>query len=80
VKHLLAFLMLAALALATPTQAGNTSSNSSSNSSNGVHTRVDTVITDDGRGRSVYERRVYRQRDRDSYRPMRRWQRVEDDD
>jgi hypothetical protein len=80
VKHLFTFSMLAALALATPSQAGNTSSNSSSNSSNGVHTRIDTVITDDGRGRSVYERRVYRQRDRDDYRSQRRWQRVEDDD
>lgn len=78
--HLFAFSMLATLALATPAQAGNTSSNSSSNSSNGVHTRVDTVITDDGRGRSVYERRVYRHRDRDSYRPLRRWHRGEDDD
>jgi hypothetical protein len=41
-------------------EAGNTSSNSSSNSSNGVHTRVDTIISDDGRGRRTYERREYR--------------------
>ncbi|QCI67265.1 hypothetical protein [Phreatobacter stygius] len=71
-KHLLIASVLATLALATPGQAGNTSSNSSSNSSNGVHTRVDTIITDNGRGRRVYERRVYRQRD-DGYRSMRRW-------
>ncbi|HEY5794511.1 MAG TPA: hypothetical protein VIU82_05815 [Bosea sp. (in: a-proteobacteria)] len=46
---------------AAPALAGNTSSNSSSNSSNGIHTRVDTVITDDDRGRrSYYERRIYR--------------------
>jgi hypothetical protein len=38
------------------------------------------VITDDGRGRSVYERRVYRQRDRNSHPSMRPWQRVEEDD
>ncbi len=49
----------ATLALATAALAGNTSSNSSSNSSNGVHTRVDTVVTDDERGRRFYERRVY---------------------
>jgi hypothetical protein len=42
---------------------GNQSSNSSSNSSNGVHTRVDTYQTDDGRGRRTYERRIYRERD-----------------
>jgi hypothetical protein len=80
VKHLFMASMLAALVLATPSQAGNTSSNSSSNSSDGVHTRVDTVITDDERGRHVYERRVYRSRDRDDERSRRRWQRVEDDD
>jgi hypothetical protein len=46
---------------AVPALAGNTSSNSSSNSSNGVHTRVDTIISDDDRGRRrVYERRSYR--------------------
>lgn len=79
-KYLFAVSILAGLALATPTHAGNTSSNSSSNSSKGVHTRVDTVITDDARGRSVYERRVYRQRDRNTHPSMRRWQRVEEDD
>ena len=80
VKHLFIVPMLATLAIATPSQAGNTSSNSSSNSSNGVHTRVDTVITHDERGRRVYERRVYRSRDWDDERSWRRWQRVEDDD
>ncbi|HEY8566223.1 MAG TPA: hypothetical protein VIL65_12030 [Beijerinckiaceae bacterium] len=58
--------------------AGNTSSNSSSNSSNGVHTRVDTIVRDDDRGRRVYERRVYRDE-----RPSRRWERrgrPQDDD
>ncbi|QRM34389.1 hypothetical protein [Microvirga sp. VF16] len=78
-KYLLTFLMLVALSVATPSHAGNTSSNSSSNSSNGVHTRVDTVITDEGRGRTVYERRVYRQRERDDDRSKRRWPRGEDD-
>lgn len=52
--------LLAGLA-APPALAGNTSSNSSSNSSNGIHTRVDTVITDDDHGRRrYYERRIYR--------------------
>lgn len=54
---------LAALAMiaAGPALAGSTSSNSSSNSSNGVHTRVDTVIQEDDRGRRrVYERRIHR--------------------
>jgi hypothetical protein len=63
-----------------PTQAGNTSSNSSSNSSNGVYPRVDTVIPDAGRGRSVYERRIYRQRDWNNYRSHRRWQQGEGDE
>jgi hypothetical protein len=80
VKHLLMASMLVTLSIATPSQAGNTSSNSSSNSSDGVHTRVDTVITDDERGRRVYERRVYRQRERAEDRYKRRRQRVEDDD
>ncbi|WP_147022396.1 hypothetical protein [Microvirga aerophila] len=74
------FSMLVTLLIATPSQAGNTSSNSSSNPSNGVHTRVDTVITDAERGQRVYERRVYRYRDRDDDRSRRRWQRAEDDD
>lgn len=59
-KIVLSTVLLGGL-LAVPALAGNTSSNSSSNSSNGVHTRVDTVITDDGRGRRRYEeRRSYR--------------------
>ena len=41
---------------------GSQSSNSSSNSSGGVHTRVDTYQTEDGRGRRTYERRIYRER------------------
>ena len=53
-------------------QAGNTSSNSSSNSSNGVHTRVDTIISDDGRGRRFYERREYRGRIEEPRRSRRR--------
>ena len=53
-------------------QAGNTSSNSSSNSSNGVHTRVDTIISDDGRGRHYYERREYRGRIEEPRRSRRR--------
>lgn len=69
-----ASLLLAVLA-ATPVLAGNTSSNSSSNSSNGVHTRVDTIVTDDDRGRrGVFERRVYRdERGYREYRRYRRW-------
>lgn len=59
-KTVAASIVLATL-LAGDAFAGNTSSNSSSNSSNGIHTRVDTVISDDGRGRrSYYERRIYR--------------------
>jgi hypothetical protein len=80
VERLFMISMLLTLCIATPSQAGNTSSNSSSNSSNGTHTRVDTVITDDERGRRIYERRVYRSRDRDDDRSRRRWQRVEGDD
>jgi hypothetical protein len=72
--------MRAALALATPSQAGNTASNSSSNSSDGVRTRIDTVITDDGRERRIYERRVYRQHDWNDHRFKRRRSGVEDDD
>ena len=79
--------------LATPLAlAGNTSSNSSSNSSNGVHTRVDTITTDDGRGRTFYQRRSVRidaDRGRPTYKrygvregygPVRRWHRDDDDD
>lgn len=79
-KYLLMVSMLVDLSFATPGQAGNTSSNSSSNSSNGVHTRVDTVVTDDGWGRRVYERRVYHQRARDDDRPKHRGRRMGDDD
>jgi hypothetical protein len=39
---------LIVLALTPVAQAGNTSSNSSSNSSKGIHTRVDTIIADEG--------------------------------
>jgi hypothetical protein len=74
--------------------AGNTSSNSSSNSSNGVHTRVDTITTDNGRGRTIYERRSVRIdadrgrsgyvrntiRERYGHRTMRRWHSADDDD
>ena len=47
-KGLIALSGLIVLALTLVGQAGNTSSNSSSNSSNGVHTRVDTIIADEG--------------------------------
>jgi hypothetical protein len=92
-KRLLVMLILTVVL--TPTsQAGNTSSNSSSNSSNGVHTRVDTIITDNGRGRTIYERRSVRidadrgrptymrnsVRERYGYRSMRGWHRDGDDD
>lgn len=83
---------LISTAVLTPAAlAGNTSSNSSSNSSNGVHTRVDTITTDDGRGRTMYERRSVRidgdrgrpqmrgvVRERYGDRGMRRWH--DDDD
>lgn len=88
---LLAVLTLSISALTTVALAGNTSSNSSSNSSNGVHSRVDTVITDNGRGRTIRERRsiriddgrgrsTYTVREREKYghRAMRRWH--DDDD
>lgn len=64
VKSLLALSTLAVFMFIPAAQAGNTSSNSSSNSSNGVHIRVDTVIVDDHRGRTIYERRVVRERRR----------------
>jgi hypothetical protein len=92
-KRLLVPLILTVV-LAPAALAGNTSSNSSSNSSNGVHTRVDTITTDDGRGRTIYERRSVRidadrrrptymrnsVRERYGYRPMRGWHRDDDDD
>jgi hypothetical protein len=60
-RSLLLALAAGASLLAAPAAAGNTSSNSSSNSSNGVHTRVDTIVRDDDRGRrSIQERRIYR--------------------
>ncbi|TCR69899.1 hypothetical protein [Bosea sp. BK604] len=60
-KTVAASILLATSFCAGEAFAGNTSSNSSSNSSNGIHTRVDTIISDDGRGRrSYYERRIYR--------------------
>jgi hypothetical protein len=62
VKTCAVSLMVLTLLGLSAAQAGNTSSNSSSNSSNGVHTRVDTIISDDGRGRRIYERREYRGR------------------
>ncbi len=79
--HRLALTLLAgALSLAAvEAHAGNTSSNSSSNSSNGVHTRVDTIVTDDERGSRSYERRTYR-RDRPAARVYRERRIVEDDD
>lgn len=94
-KRLLAGLILTTLALTPAALAGNTSSNSSSNSSNGVHTRVDTLSTEDGRGRTrTYLRRSVRidadrapprsmrntVREKHGYRPMRRGQLADDDD
>jgi hypothetical protein len=58
---------------------GNQSSNSSSNSSNGVHTRVDTYQSDDGRGRRFYQRRVY-ERFEEPPRRARRWRGPRGDD
>jgi hypothetical protein len=95
-KRLFALSILIILALMPVALAGNTSSNSSSNSSNGVHTRVDTIVTDDDRGRTVYVRRsvrIDRDRGRSIYmretirerapygqRKMRRWHPADDDD
>ncbi|KRQ90978.1 hypothetical protein [Bradyrhizobium valentinum] len=92
-KRLLVALILTILAPTTVALAGNTSSNSSSNSSNGVHTRIDTITTDNGRGRTIYERRSVRidadrgrpgymrntVRERYGYRPH-RWHSADDDD
>ncbi|MCA6116693.1 hypothetical protein J6524_17560 [Bradyrhizobium sp. WSM 1738] len=86
--------LILTVAFTSAALAGSTSSNSSSNSSNGVHTRVDTITTHDGRGRTVYERRSVRidaDRGRPTYmrnsvhegygyRSMRRWHPVDDDD
>jgi hypothetical protein len=79
-KRLITLSTLAVLTLGSAVQAGNTSSNSSSNSSSGVHTRVDTIVTDNGRGRTIYERRIVRERVPRGYRAMRRWRDVETDD
>jgi hypothetical protein len=79
-KRLLTLSALAALTLGSAAQAGNTSSNSSSNSSNGVHTRIDTIVTDNSRGRTIYERRIVRERVPRGHRAMRRWRDVEIDD
>ncbi len=91
-KRLLAVSVLATMSLTPAAVAGNTSSNSSSNSSNGVHTRVDTIITDDDNGQSIYVRRtvrteprrdrpryVIRERERSSQRTVRRWYADDDD-
>ena len=59
--RLLALSASALLTVSSLAFAGNTSSNSSSNSSNGVTTRVDTVVTDDDRGRRVERRRISRE-------------------
>jgi hypothetical protein len=86
-------LALTSLALLTTTLAlaGNTSSNSSSNGSNGLHTRIDTLVSDDDRGRRWAERRYrrdggyrggkdgYRERG-DGYGPKRRSREPDDDD
>ena len=90
-KRLLVASILTTFALTPVALAGNTSSNSSSNSSNGVHTRVDTITTDDGRGRTTYQRRsvridadrgrpIYREREKYGHRSMRRHLADDDDD
>jgi hypothetical protein len=79
-KLLLAISTLMILTLPSVTLAGNTSSNSSSNSSNGVHTRIDTIMTDDGHGRTVYERRIIREREPYRYRSKRYRRHLRDDD
>ncbi len=77
-NRLLCALAIGVSLAAVEASAGNTSSNSSSNSSNGIHTRVDTIVREDDRGRrSVYERRIYRD-ERRSRRVIR--ERFEDDD
>jgi len=93
-RRLLVALTLTVSSLTPAALAGSTSSNSSSNSSNGVHTRVDTITTDNGRGRTIYERRSVRieadrrrppymretVRERYGQRSMRRWHPADDDD
>ena len=92
-KRLLIASILTTFALTPVALAGNTSSNSSSNSSNGVHTRVDTITTDDGRGRTTHQRRSVRidadrgrptymrtEREKYGHRSMRRHLADDDDD
>lgn len=79
-KCLLTLSTMMVLMIPPAVMAGNTSSNSSSNSSNGVHTRIDTIVTDNGRGRTVYERRIIRERVPYPYRSKRHWRSREDDD
>jgi hypothetical protein len=62
---------LAILAFTMEAAAGNTSSNSSSNSSGGIHTRVDTIVTEDEYGRRIVERRSYHRDRRDPFRGFR---------
>lgn len=91
-KRLLAVSILATMLLAPAALAGNTSSNSSSNSSKGVHTRVDTIITEDDKGQSIYVRRtvrieprrdraryVIREREKYGQRTTRRWNSDDED-
>ncbi len=79
-RLLLCGLVLGASLVALEAHAGNTSSNSSSNSSNGVHTRVDTIVRDDGGGRrSYYERRIHRD-ERGGRRVIRERREFDDDD
>ncbi len=75
-----ALVATAVLGGAGPAAAGSQSSNSSSNSSNGIHTRVDTYIREDGRGVYRYERRVLRERDGRRGRAQPRYDRDDDDD
>ena len=77
ISYLPALVTLSILTLSSVAWAGNTSSNSSSNSSAGVHTQVDTVITDDD-GRKFKKRRVVRERY--GYRWKRQWRPADDED
>jgi hypothetical protein len=65
-KHRLVLLGLAAAATLTvsPVMAGSQSSNSSSNCSNGRCSRVDTLVIEDGRGRTRGWQRVERWNER----------------
>jgi hypothetical protein len=67
-------LAAAATLAVSPVMAGSQSSNSSSNCSNGRCSRVDTLVIEDGRGRSRGWQRVERwheRRDRAVRRPYR---------